>query len=193
MKVLISSHIDTVFQDPFARVKNNGIFLGACDNFASVMVVGRLLDEPDLYIELTEDEERNMDGCRYVARQYDPSEMFIIVLDVEERAIAGKKTNFTVENWHGITEKHIKRALKEFNGHYKRIKEGTESEAWLYKELGFACLEVDIPVSGGLHSLDSKARIEDILKVSKAVKAIADYVRDKTREELGDIYKVGEK
>lgn len=191
MKIVISAHFDTVYQDPFGRISGS-ILIGACDNIAGILAVAQLLEE-DVSIEFTEEEELHMDGARYVARKNDPTDTFIIVVDVTDRKKTWKKINFTVENWHGIEEKHIKRALKEFNGHYKRTKDGTESEAWLYKELGFACLEIDVPVSGGLHSLDSKARIEDILKASKAIKAIADYVRDKTREELGDIYKVGGK
>lgn len=191
MKIVIFAHFDTVYQDPFGRISGS-ILTGACDNIAGILAVAQLLEE-DVSIEFTEEEEMHMDGARYVARKNDPVDAFIIVVDVTDRKKTWKKIGFTVENWHGITEKHIKRALKEFNGHYKRTKEGTESEAWLYKELGFACLEIDVPVSGGLHSLDSKARIEDILQASKAIKAIADYVRDKDREELGDIYKVGNK
>jgi hypothetical protein len=43
----------------------------------------------------------------------------------------------------------IKAALKQFKGQYRIINNGTESEAWLYKSLGFTTVEVDIPVVGG--------------------------------------------
>ena len=191
MRIVISAHLDSVFLDPFAAIIND-ILGGACDNLAGILACAQIIGEEDVNIQFTHDEERHMDGCRYVAKDYSPEDTFMIVVDVTERKKNWKKVNFTVENWHGITDKHVKKALKEFNGHYKLNKNGGESEAWLYRELGFACLEIDIPVSGGLHSLNGKARIEDILIASKAIKVVKDYVKDKERNAISDIYKVGE-
>ncbi len=191
MQVVVSSHIDSVFREPYARTQG-GLFIGACDNFASAMAVGRIIDEADILFELTENEEMFMDGARYVTKKYKSEDTFIIVLDVTKRNRNWKKINFTVENWNGILEKYIRKALQGFRGQYKLNLDGAESEAWLYKEMGFACLEVDIPVMGGLHSLDSIARIEDIVVVSTAILAIKNYIKDRSREQLSDIYRVGE-
>lgn len=189
MKVLVSSHIDTVFKEPYARTKD-GLLIGACDNFASAMAVGRIIEDEEIIFELTENEEMFMDGARYVTKRYSPEDIFIVVLDVTKRAKSWKKNYFSVENWNGIDEKHIKRALAPFKKQYRLNPNGEESEAWLYKEMGFACLEIDIPISGGLHSLDSTARISDILLVPPAVIAIKEYVKERTRIQLSDIYRV---
>jgi len=186
MKVLISCHMDTVFRDPYARIQGDGILLGACDNMAGILAVAPLIDEP-YFIEFTEDEEMHMDGARAVAQKYNPQETFIIVIDVTVRGKKWDKINFTVENWSGIQTSDLKKALKGFN--YKLNLDGSESEAWLYKELGFAVAEIDVPVWGGLHSLDGRARVEDIKKTAEAIRALAVYVSDKTREQLGDYVK----
>jgi len=191
MKVLVSCHYDTVFKEPFGEVLD-GILEGACDNIAGVLACARLIDEPDLEIQFTEEEEMHMDGARCVAKENKPEETFIIVVDVTERKRRWKKINFTVENINGIMIKHIKKALKDFNGRYKIVEKGAESEAWLYKEMGFACAEIDVPVTGGLHNLQAKARVEDIIAVGGAIKALKDYVLNKSRAELSDIYRVGE-
>jgi len=187
MKIVISCHMDTVYRDPFAKVID-GWLVGACDNVASILAVSQIIAKPGLYLELTEDEELHMDGARCVARKHKPEDSFVIIQDVTVRGKGWNKINFTIENWYGIQDKHIRSALKGFN--YRMIKDGSESEAWLYKEMGFACLEIDVPVMGGLHSLDSRARIEDILVVGKALDRLIDYLSDKERSNLSDIYKV---
>jgi hypothetical protein len=188
MNIVISCHIDTVFKHPYARVAN-GIFEGACDNFAPLMAVPSLFDIPDVVIELTEDEEMYMDGARYVAKEWSPQDTLIIVLDVTEAA-GRANIDFTVENWYGIMDKHIKKALKGFK--YKMIKDGSESEAWLYREFGFPVIEIDVPVKGGAHNLKSKTRVEHINKVSDALRALIMYFKDKKRSEISDVYDVGQ-
>jgi putative aminopeptidase FrvX len=149
-----------------------------------MMVAAGLINHPDIHIEFTEDEEMYMDGARAICKKYDPKDTFIIVLDVTVRGKSWDKINFTVENFHGIHMRDIKKALKGFN--YKIQPNGTESEAWLYKEMGFACLEIDIPVMNGLHSLDGRARIEDIMKAIDAVRSVHEYLKNKTREQISD-------
>ena len=188
MKVIISCHMDTVFRDPFARLMN-GELIGACDNMASILAASQIINKPGLNVEFTEDEEMHMDGARYVAKKNDPADTFIIVQDETIRVKTWKKINFTIENWFGVQVKHIKAALKGF--HYLMKQNGVESEAWLYREMGFPCLEIDVPVVGGLHSLDGRARVEDILVVGNALNSLVDYFSAKTREQVGDPYKVG--
>ena len=188
MRVVISCHFDTVFGPNASMEIFNGVADGATDNIAGLLAVAQLIGEPDLEIQFTEDEEMHMDGARYVAREHSADDTAFQVVDVTDSVKPGKKYSFTVENYAGIQEKHIRKALAGFR--FKIVKEGTESEAWLYKELGFTVIEVDIPVSGGIHNLHGGARVEDILVVGKSLKALADYIRPMTRAQLSDYQKV---
>lgn len=190
MNVVISCHFDTVFRDPYARVIN-GTLIGACDNIAGVLAVAQLIGEPNLEVEFTEDEEMHMDGARYVAKKHSADDTFLLVIDVTNRGRNWNKTHFTVENWFGIRTALLRKALKPFAGKYKMTEHGAESEAWLYRAQGFACAEIDVPVAGGLHSLEGKARVEDILVASQAIKTLAEYIRGCNREDICDPYKVG--
>lgn len=180
MKIIISSHIDTVFNQPYA-IFRQGILTGANDNFASTVALGRIMDDPvwesgNLEIQFTEDEEMYMDGAATIARRNNPKDTLIIVLDVT--GVAGKHS-FTIENIHEVKTEEIKKALKNFKGKYKIIKDGTESEAWLYAEKGFSVIEVDIPVRGGIHSLNSTSKVVDHRAVADAVLALIYYFKDK--------------
>jgi hypothetical protein len=190
MEIIISVHIDSVFKDPMSTFKD-GYLLGACDNLAGILACAQLINKEGIKIEWTNDEEMHMDGARYIAKENSADNVFMLVVDVTERGKNWDKLYFTVENYAGIQLKHIKKALHPLNGHYKIIEKGTESEAWLYKDLGFACLEIDVPVSGGLHNLKNKARLIDILKVSEAISLVCDYLKDKDRTVLCDAYKPG--
>ena len=189
MIVIISCHIDSIFKDPMATFKD-GYLLGTCDNLAGILACAQLIYKEGIKIEWTNDEEMHMDGARYVAKENSADNVFIVVVDVTERGKNWEKIYFTVENYSGIQLKHIKKALHPLNGHYKIIEKGTESEAQLYHDLGFACLEIDIPVIGGLHNLKNKARLVDILKASEAIGLIVDYVKDKEKPALCDSYKI---
>jgi len=188
MNIVISAHLDTIFTVHAMMRISNGIAAGATDNIAGILAVAPLIVEPDIIIELTEDEEMHMDGARYVARKHSADDTVFLVVDVTDAVKIGHYS-FTVENYSGIQEKHIRRALK--GSKYKLIQNGLESEAWLYKELGFVVIEVDIPVSGGVHNLHSKARVEDIVAVTAAIKSLADYLRPMSREKISDYQKVG--
>jgi putative aminopeptidase FrvX len=184
VNVIISCHLDSVFTTPFADWQD-GVFRGACDNFAGVLAMGYLVHEmPDLHIEFTESEETTMDGARQLARIHKPDETLFIVIDVTDRSRGWKSIHFTIENYHRIQEKHIRQALKSLRNKYKLKPLGTESEAWLYKDKGFPTLEVDVPVMGGLHNLQGVARGEDIWAVSEATKLLAAYFQDKTLREI---------
>jgi len=190
MNVICSCHFDTIFLDPFSTVKN-GTLYGTCDNLAGILATAQLIGKEGMFIEYTNCEESTMGGARNVARDHSADDTFMLVVDVTERGKNWEKLYFTVENYAGIQLKHIKKALHPLNGHYKLIERGTESEAWLYRDLGFACLEIDVPVSGGLHNLKNKARLVDILKASEAIGLIFDYLKDKDRTVLCDAYKPG--
>jgi hypothetical protein len=184
VNIIVSAHLDTVFTTPFAEWKD-GIFRGACDNFAGVLAMGYLVHEaPDLHIEFTESEETTMDGARQLAKIYKPEDTLFIVIDVTDRSRHWKSINFTIENFHRIQPKYIRAALKPLQGKYKLRPTGTESEAWLYRDKGFCTLEVDVPVTGGLHNLQGVARGEDMWSVAEATKLLAEYLAPKNIREI---------
>jgi hypothetical protein len=133
--------------------------------------------EPNIEVAITEDEEMYMDGAQYVAKQNNSKDTLIIVQDVTKKI--GKKINFTIENVHEVKFSEIKKALRDFPKQYRIVQNGTESEAWLYKEKGFSVIELDVPVSGGLHSLDSTSTAVDQSVTAKALLALIYYFKDK--------------
>lgn len=178
MKIIVSCHCDTVFRYPYCSFRE-GILKGACDNFAGILTVASILDdlvwmESNIELQLTEDEEMYMDGAKCIVKKNNPKDTLIIVIDVT-------KTNkhFTIENYREVKESEIRKALKEFKGQYKLIANGTESEAWIYGDNGFSVLELDIPVFGGLHSLDSTSKRTDQAIAAKALLALIYYFKDK--------------
>jgi len=160
----------------------DGILRGALDNFASMLAAGLVMvSMPDIHIEFTEDEEVTMDGARQVARANDNKDTMFIVMDVTDQA---KGKDFTIENIHRIRIKEIRKALETFRGKYRIIPVGTESEAWLYKDMGFAVFEVDIPVKNGIHSLNCQTDLEKIKIAAKAVEALIRYFSTKLLAEI---------
>jgi hypothetical protein len=172
----VSCHCDTVFTQPYA-ILTDGIFEGANDNFASMMAIGSVIGELNAAeVQLTEDEEMYMDGAKTIAKKNNPKDTLIIVMDITE-AKPGSSNLFTIENVHELKISEIRKALK---GHkYRIVKNGTESEAWLYAEHGFSVLEIDIPLKGGCHNLQSQSKVESILAVGKALVALIKYFKDK--------------
>lgn len=185
MKVIVSCHIDSVFRQPFLRWRD-GILKGALDNLGSVLATGLLLQSmgKEVIIEWTEDEELTMDGARSLAKINDNQSTLFIVMDVTAQA---RGAQFTIENIHRIKLKEIKEALLPLKGKYKVVPNGTESEAWLYKDMGFPVIEVDFPVKGGLHSLDGTAKPEDIKIMAEAVELLVRHFQPKTLTEVEDI------
>jgi hypothetical protein len=183
MNTIISCHLDSVFLSPMADVKN-GVHTGCCDNLSGVLCCAQLINHPDIHIEYTNGEETDMEGAKWVADHYSSADNFIVVIDCTEKATRWKSIKFTVENPANVDLKHIKNALRNFRGKYKLKELGVESEAYLYKKEGFSCVEIDIPVTGGLHNLHNRAHVEDIITASEAVKSIVDYMKNKERSEI---------
>ncbi len=185
MNIIVSSHLDTVFRDPHAHWQD-GIFKGACDNLVGCFAMAIVMhNAPNVRIEFTEDEEMYMDGCRQLAKYSKQDEDLFIVIDVCDRSKHwGKGINFTVENFHRIQQKHIRAALKPLAKQYRLRPQGEESEAWVYRDMGFACVEVDVPVVGGIHNLEGWTRGEDMWAVAEATKLLAEYFSPKNIREI---------
>lgn len=175
MNVIVTCHLDTVYTTPLAEWRD-GLFRGACDNFAGILAMGYLIHEyPNIHVEFTESEETTMDGARQLGKKYDKDTTLFLVIDVTERSRNWKSIHFTIENYHRVQEKYIRSALKPLRNKYKFKPSGTESEAWVFKDLGFPTIEIDVPVTGGLHNLEGQATGEDIWAVSEATKLLAEY------------------
>lgn len=179
MRIIVSCHCDSVFRSDIAYMRyKGGILKGALDNFASMLAASLLISGiPDAEVEFTEDEENTMDGARQLARANDNKNTMFIVMDVTGD---GKGKVFTIENVHRIRTKEVHEALTELKGQYRIVGRGTESEAWLYKDMGFAVIEVDIPARGGLHSLDCTTDFSRLKVVAKAVELLITYFKDKS-------------
>jgi len=184
MKIIISCHCDTIFRIPHLRWRD-GLLRGALDNFGSMLACALIIQSmgTDVVIEFTEDEELTMDGARSLAKSNSNQDTLFIVMDVTS---AAKGARFTIENTHRVKVRDIRKALTSLKGMYRLIPSGTESEAWLYKDMGFAVIEVDLPVKGGLHSLDGYADFENVKIVAQAVELLVKYFRDKTITEIED-------
>jgi len=178
MKIIVSCHCDTVFRSDVAYMRyKGGILRGALDNFASMLAASLLISNvPDAEVEFTEDEENSMDGARQLARANNNKDTMFIVMDV---TADGRGKEFTIENVHRVRIKEVHEALKELKGKYKVVSRGTESEAWLYKDMGFATIEVDIPARGGLHSLDCATDFYRLKTAARAIELIIGYFKDK--------------
>lgn len=183
MNTIISCHLDSVFVSPMADVKNN-VHTGCCDNLSGVLCCAQLIKYEGIHIEFTNGEETNLEGAKWVANHYSVDNNFIIVIDATEKAPRWRSIKFTVENPAFVDLRHIRNALRSFRGKYKIKELGTESEAYLYKREGFSCIEIDIPVTGGLHNLHNRAQVDDILIASEAIKALVDYMRDRERSQI---------
>lgn len=184
MKIIVSCHCDTVFRIPHLRWRD-GILRGALDNFGPMLAAALIIQSmgSDVVIEFTEDEELTMDGARSLAKSCNNQDTLFIVMDVTDSA---RGNPFTIENFHRIKITEIRRALKPLRGKYRLVPKGTESEAWLYRDMGFAVIEVDLPVKGGLHSLDSYANFENVKTMAQAVELLVRYFKDKTLIEVED-------
>ena len=182
MNIIISCHIDTVFSQPFVSWDGSRL-KGALDNFASLFACSLLIDQmqQDIHIEFTEDEELTMDGARSLARKHNNQDTLFIVMDV---TVSSKKHLFTIENCHRIKSIHINHALQPLKGQYKIVPNGKESEAWLYRDLGFAVIEVDISVFGGVHNLAGTTTWERVRAAAGAIKLLVDYFKNKSLVEV---------
>jgi len=186
MNIIISCHIDTVFKDPFLRW-DKGILKGALDNFACVLASGFIMKDlgEGVHIEWTEDEEMYMDGARCLAKKYSQEDTLFIVMDVTRRGLKwNRDLHFTVENIHRVEARYIRKALLPLRGQYRILEKGGESEAWLYRDLGFTTIEIDIPVMGGLHSLDATTRLVDLEVTAEAIKLLIEFFKEKTLREI---------
>lgn len=159
--VLISSHIDCVYNKLFCEEQERGILCGTFDNSLtnSCLLYDMLTDQLDdnVVVAFTGDEEEDSNGAKEVMRilrRQNTRIKFCFVLDVTEEGWKGK-CPFTIENDLGVdmeTGYEIIRAAKEWGQHYVFVHDAEPDESWDYDEEDIPCLSLCCPISGDMHS-----------------------------------------
>ncbi len=159
--ILISSHIDCVYEQLFCEEQNGGILCGTFDNSLTNscvlydMLLNRLPD--NVVVAFTGDEEYDSNGALEVMRLLKRNRTriaFAIVLDVTEVGWQ-KGCSFTIENDLGIDVKtgyRIIKALEDWGERYDFLHDAEPDESWDYDEAEIPCLTLCIPILGDMHS-----------------------------------------
>lgn len=157
--VLISSHIDCVYQQCFCSEESE-TYYGTFDNSftnAALLYQMKMGNLPEnVLVAFTGDEEHDSAGAIavnvYLARQETPIR-FALVLDVTN---AGWERHclFAIENDLGIdllTAHRIVETLKPYEGQYFFLHNAEPDETWDYDEYGIPCMTLSAPVYGDMH------------------------------------------
>jgi len=159
--VLISSHIDCVYDKLFCEEKEGGLLCGTFDNSLtnSCLLYDMLADQLDnnVVIAFTGDEEEDSNGAKEVMRilrRQNTLIKFCLVLDVTEEGWK-ERCPFTIENDLGVdieTGYEIIRIAKEWGQPYVFVHDAEPDESWDYDEEDIPCLTLCCPISGDMHS-----------------------------------------
>lgn len=158
--VLISSHIDCVYQHCFCKEKDE-FYHGTFDNsFTNAVLLRAMLNEclPDnVVVAFTGDEEHDSAGAIavnvYLTKNQNPIR-FALVLDVTNAGWEQQHL-FSIENDLGIdllTAYRIVDALKPYEGKYTFLHQAEPDETWDYDEYGIPCMTLSAPVGGNMHA-----------------------------------------
>ena len=160
--ILISSHIDCVYEHLFCREYEDlqmlsGTFDNSLTNACVIydMIQGKLND--NVVIAFTGDEEENAGGVKEVVRQFrkwNTPIALAIVLDITEEGWKEKK-HFTVENDLGIdimTGSRIIELLENYHDVYGFVHDSEPDESYDYDEEDIPCFSLCIPSHGDMHS-----------------------------------------
>ncbi len=177
--VLISSHIDCVYDRLFCEEQENGILRGTFDNSLTNccvlydMITNKLGD--NVVVAFTGDEEEDSNGAIEVMRIFKRQGTrikFCIVLDVTEEGW-NEKCPFTIENDLGVdieTAYKIIRTVKEWESNYGFVHDAEPDESWDYDENDIPCLTLCCPIKGDMHSnAGCLARKESLPVYSEAI------------------------
>ena len=160
--VLVSSHIDCVFQCCFCREEAD-YYRGTFDNSftnAAVLYAMRQGCFPDnVVVAFTGDEEKDSAGAVAVnvfLTKLACTIRFALVLDV---TLAGWEHRhlFAIENDMGIdllTAHRLVESLKSYQGRYEYLHFAEPDETWDYADYGIPCLTLSAPVEGNMHGED---------------------------------------
>ncbi len=159
--ILVSSHIDCVYDKLFCKELENGFLHGTFDNSLTncCILYDMLLDnlEDNVVIAFTGDEEYDSNGAKEVIRslkRHNARIAFSVVLDVTEVGWE-KKCPFTIENDLGVDIETGYEIIKEFKAwgyNYEFVHDAEPDESWEYDEADIPCLTLCIPIKGDMHS-----------------------------------------
>lgn len=186
--ILISSHIDCVYDRLFCEEHEDGTLLGTFDNSLtnSCLLYDMLADRLDdnVVIALTGDEEKDSKGAYEVMRMLRRQKTqiaFCFVLDVTEEGWL-EKCHYTLENDLGIdleTGYEIIRAAKDWGQPYVFVHDAEQDESWDYDEEDIPSLSLCCPIYGDMHSNQGcLARKESLTVYSDAIVKFTQTVKD---------------
>lgn len=163
--VLLSSHIDSVYNTCFAR-QESPCWLGTWDNSATnALTVGLMLEgalSPQVLIAFTGDEEKNSEGAREVMKWCGEELLSIarvIVTDVSNEGW-DDEVAFSIENDWGfdiLSGYEVIRTIQDTEYPCVFVHQGEPDETWKYREgiegvfPPVPCLSVCLPVKGDMH------------------------------------------
>lgn len=159
--VLISSHIDCVYDRLFCKEDHNDCLRGTFDNsLTNACVIKDMLDDclnDNVIIAFTGDEEEDSKGAKEVTKvleHWNTTITTAIVLDLTDE---GWRENcpFTIENDLGIDllkAHHIVELLKQYEGKYLFVHDAEPDESWEYDEEEIPTFSLCIPTYGDMHS-----------------------------------------
>lgn len=184
--ILISSHIDCVYDRLFCEEHEDGTLLGTFDNSLtnSCLLYDMLADRLDdnVVIAFTGDEEEDSKGAYEVMRMLRRQKTqiaFCFVLDVTEEGWQ-EKCHYTIENDLGIdleTGYEIIRAAKDWEQPYVFVHDAEPDESWDYDEEDIPCLTLCCPIYGDMHSNKGcLARKESLPVYSEAIERLTKVV-----------------
>lgn len=168
-QTLISSHVDCVYINCFAKDESDMCWKGTFDNSATnaavidLMLRGEL--DASVLIAFTGDEEKNSAGAVEIMQALSRMECGIdraIVLDVTNEGWEDEAA-FSIENDRGfdiLTGYHIVGLLQASNTPCVFVHEAEPDETWEYNRgagsdrPGIPCLSLCLPVQGNMHGED---------------------------------------
>lgn len=159
--VLISSHIDTVYEKVFCEDAGEGYLRGTFDNSLTnaCVLYDMLSDElgDNVIVAFTGDEEVSAGGAIEVKRvlaEWEVGIDMVMVLDVTNEGWE-EECPFTLENdlcIDIVTGYRIIESLRQFNSRFKFVHDAEPDESWEYYKDVVPCFTLCIPVSGDMHS-----------------------------------------
>lgn len=158
--VLISSHIDCVYDRCFCEEVDEEHFKGTFDNsLTNAAVIFNMrygLFDDNVVVAFTGDEEKDSGGCLeligHLINQSECKVRFALVTDVTNEGWEAE-CPFSIENDLGIdlfTAHHIVETLAPFQ--YNFVHDAEPDESWDYDGVGMPCLTLCVPVAGDMHS-----------------------------------------
>lgn len=186
--VLISSHIDCVYDHLFCKDYSEDYYQGTFDNsLTNACVLKNMLDDSfsdNVIIAFTGDEEEDSKGAKEVLRTLDDWNTNIsiaIVLDITEVGWS-EQCSFTVENDLGIDifkGHRIVEILKDYNAKMGFVHDAEPDESWEYDEHDIPCFTLCVPTFGDMHSDEGVlARKKDLPEYCKIMGILANGLAD---------------